>query len=258
MKYLAQIANQSDIKEIEQLDVRPEKSKKKQAEQKSDQNTLKSVVDRLYISQVSKEKDNPPQSDAKGGGSEPDKKETKIADNSKKGEDKKADDKKSDDSKSEESLESNELLFPIMPKDAPIELKRVFVGFVQTHNGQTPTVEGLDSIIDSSGIKDEQEKDRIRKKLVLYDDRVKQKKGEVFGLINKMDIVKNTKLENNAGKFTAKMIFKSDITQLIKLLYNLQTSAKWVKIDSMQISVADRQKGTLAIEMSMTATALYE
>lgn len=261
MKYIAQIANQSDIKEIEQLDVKPEKGKKKQAEQKSDQNTLKSVVDRLYLSQVVKEKDNPEQPSAVGGSSTPERKIVKISDNSVKDEIKaesKKTDKKSTEANPEESLESNGLLFPLMPKDASIEIKRAFVGFVQTHSGQTPTSEELDSIIESSGIKDEQQKEQIKKRFVLYDNRVKDKKGDVFGLINKMDIAKNTKLEDRASKFTAKMVFKSDITQLIKLLYNLQTSAKWVKVDSIQINVADRQKGTLAVEISMTATALYD
>ena len=261
MKYLAQIANQSEIKEIEQLDVKPEKGKKKQVEQKSDQNTLKSVVDRLYMSQVVKEKDNPKQSSAVGGSSTPEKKIVKIADNTEKDvktKDKNTDDKKSTEADPEESLGSNGLLFPLMPKDAPIEVKRAFVAFVQTHNGQTPTSEELDTIMESSGIKDDQQKEQIKKRFVLYDNRVKDKKGDVFGLINKMDIAKNTKPEDKVGRFTAKMVFKSDLTQLIKLLYNLQTSAKWVKVDSIQINIADRQKGTLAVEISMIATALYD
>jgi len=262
MKYLAQIANQSEIKEIEQLDVRPEKGKKKQVEQKSDQDTLKSVVDRLYMYQVAKEKDNPEQSKAMGGSSTPEKKIVKIADNSEKDEgktkNKNTDEKKSTEADPEESLASNGLLFPVMPKDAPIEVKRAFVGFVQTNNGQTPTSEELDTIMESSGIKDDQQKEQIKKRFVLYDNRVKDKKGDAFGLINKMDIAKNTKLEDRAGRFTAKMVFKSDITQLIKLLYNLQTSARWVKVDSIQINIADRQKGTLAVEISMIATALYD
>jgi hypothetical protein len=266
MKYLAQIANQSEIKEIEQLDVKPQKGKKKQVEQKSDQNTLKSVVDRLYMYQVAKEKDNPEQPIAMGGSSTPEKKIVKISDNSEKDEveaknkktGKKSAEADPEESFSEESLGSNGLLFPVMPKDAPIEVKRAFAGFVQTNNGQTPTSEELDTIMESSGIKDDQQKEQIKKRFILYDNRVKDKKGDAFGLINKMDIAKNTKLDDRAGRFTAKMVFKSDITQLIKLLYNLQTSAKWVKVDSIQINIADRQKGTLAVEIGMIATALYD
>jgi hypothetical protein len=261
MKYIAQIANQSEIREIEQLDVKPERSKKKQAEQKNDQKTLESVVDRLYMAQVVKEKDNPEQPIAVGGSSTPDKKILKISDNGVKDDVKaenKKTDKKSTETDLEGSLESNGLLFPLMPKDAPIEVKRAFVGFVQTHNGQTPDSEELDSIIESSGIKDDQQKEQIKKRFIIYDNRVKEKKGDAFGLINKMDIAKNTEQEKKVGRFTAKMVFKSDITQLIKLLYNLQTSAKWVKVDSIKINIADRQKGTLAVEISMTATALYD
>jgi hypothetical protein len=215
------------------------------------------VVARLYMSQVVKEKDNPEQL-AMGGGSTPEKKIVKIADNSEKNEGKTENKKKSAEADPDESLDGSGLLFPLMPKDAPIEVKRAFVGFVQTHDGQTPTSEELDTIMESSGIKDDQQKEQIKKRLIEYDNDVKKKKGDVFGLINKMDIVKNTKLEDKAGRFTAKMVFKSDLTQLIKLLYNLQTSAKWVKVDSIQINIADRQKGTLAVEISMIATALYE
>lgn len=257
MKYLAQIANQSEIREIEQLDVKPEKTRKKQTEQKSDQNTLKSIVDRLYTVQLLKEKDSAFQLNTKESASESDKKTVRlVSDTGNSDESEKDRDKSLEEN--DEGASSSWILFPVLPKDVPAEVKGAFVGYVQTHSGQTPSDEDLDSIVNSADIKDKDEKDKIIKKLNLYNDRVKQRKGEVFGLINKMDIVKNTKLENNAGRFTAKMVFKSDITQLVKILYNLQTSARWIKIDSMQISVADRQKGTLAVEMSMTATALYE
>lgn len=258
MKYLAQIANQSEIREIEQLDVKPEKSKKKQTTaQKDDQNTLKSIVDRLYTVQLLKEKDSSFQLDTKESSSSSDDKAVRqVSDTEKSNESDK--NKSIEETEQKESSESSWILFPIMPKDVPIDVKRAFVGYVQTHSGQNPISEDLDNIIDSAGVKDKEEKDKIIKKLNLYNDRVKQRKGEVFGLINKMDIIKNTKSEDKVGRFTAKMVFKSEITQLVKLLYNLQTSAKWIKIDSIQINVADRQKGILAVEMSMTATALYE
>lgn len=257
MKYLAQIANQSEIKEIEQLDVKPEKARKKQIEQKSDQNTLKSIVDRLYTVQVTKEKESAFQLTTKESVSESDKEAVRlVSDVENKVESEKDKDKSFE--KNDEGSSSSWILFPVLPRDVPTEVKNAFVGYVQTHNGQTPSFEDLENITDSADIKDKDEKNKVLKRMELYNERVKQRKGEIFGLINKMDIVKNTKLEGNAGRFTAKMVFKSDITQLVKILYNLQTSAKWIKIDSMQISVADRQKGTLAVEMSMTATALYE
>ncbi len=257
MKHLAQIANQSDIKEIEQLDIKPEKTRKKQTEVKSDQNTIKSIVDRLYTVQLLKEKDSAFQLTAKESSSESDKKTVKLVSDAKNSdESEKNEDKVSEEN--EEGALSSWVLFPVMPKDIPIEVKNAFIGYVQSHNGQTPSNEDLDSIINSANVKDEEEKDKITKKLNLYNERVKQRKGEVFGLINKMDVVKNTKIEDKAGRYTAKMVFKCDIVQLVKILYNLQTSARWVKIDSMQINVADRQKGTLSVEMSMTATALYE
>jgi hypothetical protein len=54
------------------------------------------------------------------------------------------------------------------------------------------------------------------------------------------------------------MVFKSEMGQLIKLLYNLQTSVKWVKVEGLQITMADRQKALLGVELSMTATVFYD
>ena len=146
----------------------------------------------------------------------------------------------------------------MIPKDIPEEAKQALIKFVQTHNGQTITKDNIDEVVSPSGIKDEKEINRIKKRLITYGDRVKEKKTEVVGILNKLGTLQNAKLEDKAGRFTAKMVFKSDISQLIRLLYNLQTSARWVKVEGIQITMADRQKSLLGVELSMTATAVYD
>lgn len=232
MKQLAQIANQSEIREIEQLDVKPDKSKKSLANLKGDQDTLKSTVDNLYMSQITM-------------GNSPE--ENKIIKEIKK-----------DSDNPDETSTTKSLAFPMIPKDIPEEAKQALIKFVQTHNGQTITKENVDEVVSSSGIKDEKEIDRIKNRMITYGKLVKEKKTEVVGILNKLGMLQNAKLEDKAGRFTAKMVFKSDISQLIRLLYNLQTSARWVKVEGIQITMADRQKSLLGVELSMTATAVYD
>jgi hypothetical protein len=257
MEKLAKIANQSEIKEIEQLDVKPEKNKKSLASLKGDQSTLKSTVDYLYMSQVINEKDNttaPKETKPLSNNPTEEKNLKEKNTNSSEKSEKDAKDVKDPD---ETSIASG-LIFPPIPKDIPEEAKQALVKFVQTYNGKTITSEDASEIVDSSGIKDEQESDRIKKRLAMYGNRVKEKKNEVFGLTNKLGMLQSTKIEDKAGKFTAKMVFKSEMGQLIKLLYNLQTSVKWVKVEGLQITMADRQKALLGVELSMTATVLYD
>ena len=250
MKQLAQIANQSDIREIEQLDVRLDKSKKTQANLKGDQSTLKSTVDRLYMSQIATNKDNSTASkEAKA--------EAKANDSTNENPEGNDSSKKNEQVSDEESSTGG-VTFPIIPKDIPEETKQALIKFVQTHDGQTMTSENVDEIVSSSGIKDKKESERIKKRLIMYSNRVRDKKNELFGLFNQLGILQNTKLVDKAGIFSAKIVFKSDISQLIKLLYNLQTSARWVKIEGIQITMADRQKSLLGVELSLTATALYD
>jgi len=260
MEKLAIIANQSEIKEIERLDVKPEKNKKSLASLKGDQSTLKSTVDYLYMSQVINEKDNTtaPKETKPLSNNPTEEKDLKEKNtNSSEKSEKDVKDAK-DVSDSDETSIASGLIFPPVPKDIPEEAKQALVKFVQTYNGKTITSEDASEIVDSSGIKDEQESDRIKKRLAMYGNRVKEKKNEVFELTNKLGMLQNTKIEDKAGKFTAKMVFKSEMGQLIKLLYNLQTSVKWVKVEGLQITMADRQKALLGVELSMTATVLYD
>ena len=252
MEKLAKIANQSEIKEIEQLDVKPEKGKKSLASLKGDQSTLKSTVNRLYMFQVINDNATEPKEAKPQLNNPTEAKDTKEKDTNSSETDKK------DANVPDEASVASDLIFPLIPKDIPEKAKQALVKFVQTHDGKTITSENVDEIVDSLGSKDKQESDRIKKRLTMYGDRVKEKKNEVFELMNKLGMLQDAKIEDKAGRFTAKMVFKSELGQLIKLLYNIQTYTKWVKVEGVQITIADRQKALLAVELSMTATALYD
>lgn len=58
--------------------------------------------------------------------------------------------------------------------------------------------------------------------------------------------------------FSIKMVFKGKMDQLVKFMYNIQDSARWLKINSMRIGISDRKETVLSVELSMTATALYD
>jgi hypothetical protein len=257
MEKLAKIANQSEIKEIERLDVKPEKNKKSLASLKGDQSTLKSTVDYLYMSQVINEKDNTTAPKETKPLSNNPTEEKDLKEKNTNSSEKSEKDAKDVNDPDETSIASG-LIFPPIPKDIPEEAKQALVKFVQTYNGKTITSDDASEIVDSSGIKDEKESDRIKKRIAMYGNRVKEKKSEVLGLTNKLEMLQIPKIEDKAGKFTAKMVFKSEMGQLIKLLYNLQTSVKWVKVEGLQITMADRQKALLGVELSMTATVLYD
>lgn len=250
MTQVAQMANQSEIREVEQLDVKPERSKKKQTNQRNDQSILKSVVDKMYLAQVKYEKNNPIVS------------ETNPADNTPKEEKDVSKDSATKNEQEAEPVENassdNKTIFPVMPKDIPDDVKQNLVSSIQNLEGKTLSGEDIEQVIGSSSIKDKDDADKIKKRLVLYSERVKEKKGEVLGMITKLGIVQKTGSDDKIGRYSIKMVFKSDISQLVKLLYNIQNTAKWVKIDGMNVSVADRQRALLAVELTMTASALYE
>ncbi len=258
MTSIAQIANQSEIREVEQLDVKVDKSKRKKTDQKSDQNTLKTVIDKLYIAQVKNENNNSNEGlEAFPAIKETDENETNSEVNVEENKGKKEEKNKNDDD-SEQDLSDKKMIFPVIPKNLPDKVRQTLVSYIQTHDGKTLTSDDIDEILKSSDIVDGKETESIKKRLLTYSNQVKSRKSEVLTMINKLGIVQKIKPEDKIGKFSVKMVFKSDIGQLVKLLYNIQNSAKWIKIEGMNISVADRQKALLSVEIAMTASALYE
>jgi len=248
MGHLAQVASRSEIGEVEQLDAKPEKSKKTQVSPKDDLSTLKSIVDQLYLCQIADEKKhlNEPKVETNPSMSA---QPAKPANPDSTNKDKKQ-------TESDKQTGADKTMFPLIPEDIPSEVKQSLVKLVEEHQGRTIMDKDMDGLL--SEIKDEQETKRIKKRLALYEGRVKEKKIEVQELLKKLGIVQDVKTEGKLGRFIVKMVFKSEAAQLGRFLGNLQSSAKWLKIESMQISVADRQRTLLAVELSMTATVLYD
>jgi len=199
MTYMAQMANQSEIKEVEQLDVKPERSKKKDANQRGDQTILKSIVNKLYLAQIKSEKDNPtvseeakspPDKSAKEEIKEEEVKEEKSDDADSVEEDKPKEDTSKEDIAQEDEKENDapqekpsddKTLFPVIPKDIPYKVSQTLVTFIQSHDGKTLAKEEIDEILETSKIKDEKESESIKEKLVLYSNRIREKKRRSSG-----------------------------------------------------------------------------
>ena len=116
----------------------------------------------------------------------------------------------------------------------------------------------VDGGVDKAGVEDESETKRIRKRLQNHSKRVKENKDEIIGWLGNVGISQTDIASQRMKKYTVKMVFRSKIGQLVRFLYNLQDSARWLKVDSMRIGIADRKETTLSVELSMTATALYD
>ncbi len=122
---------------------------------------------------------------------------------------------------------------------------------------QTYDIDEIKKILTEAGLLDE-EKTKISKRLLLYSKGVDRKKYEIRWHFGKLGVLKSATSGQQMDIFSIKMVFKGKIDQLVKFMYNLQDSAKWIKVDSMRIGISDRKETLLSIELSMTATALYD
>jgi len=157
-----------------------------------------------------------------------------------------------------EQADSKRITFPVVPNDLPSEVRDSLVKFMENHNGKTLLNNNIDEIINDAGFSDEKERLRIKKRLQLYSSRVREKKAEISKWFETLEVLKDSKSSQKTGKFSVKMVFKSQIQQLVDLLYNLHNSARWLKVESLRISIADRKQTLLGVELNMTATTLRD
>ena len=291
IKYVAEAAARADIKEIEQLDAKPDTSRSKQAVARSDQTVLGAIADQVYLAQVMDEK-NAGEGGAEGGPPEPNPDSTppdepgnddadpgnSPSDNPEPPEERKSEepeenselqeepeeeaDQKEEPDKLEtddtEQVESRKLMFPPLPRNIPVEARESLANMIEAHQGKTIGAANIKGILDDAGIEDEEERERVTKSLQIYKDRVAERKKDVRAWLGKLDITKNAKMGQQVGTFSVRMVFKGPMDQLVKFLYNLQTSAKWLKVESMRISISDQKQNILSVDLSMTAKTLYE
>lgn len=157
-----------------------------------------------------------------------------------------------------EQTETERPIFPLVPSDLPGEVRRSLGRAMEKRQGKSLLNNNIDDIINDAGFVDESDRSRIERRLKLYNNRVKDKKKEITGWFNKLGVLDAGKTSQKTGRFSVKMVFKSQIQQLVNLLYNLEDSARWLKVESVRISIADKKKTLLGVEINMTATALRD
>lgn len=84
----------------------------------------------------------------------------------------------------------------------------------------------------------------------VYQRAVLKKKAELRKLLSEVD----TSYERQS--FLINISFKSEIEPLVKFIHNLESSLKWFKVESMKISVSDPKRTLLSTELSLMATIL--
>ena len=332
IKYLAQIAAQANIKDLEQLDAKADTRRKSRTGEVVDQAVLKSVVDQLYslhvldemereanaISESDSDSNPSPALSNPGTDGEEENAETvrqgdfdlsqlppvalrfleeqgisleelrgnpelqeklrrefearfragRSGNSPDDGENRQMeepnDSNKPKESNSGESAQNQEivkskkLMFPPIPKNIPSGVKQSLARLIKEKQGQMIGKADISKILEESRLDNEKEEERVEKRLQLYNNLVREKKNEMLLWLSKLDISRNFKKEQKAGEFSIKMVFKSQMEQLVRLLYNLQNSAKWLKVESIRVGISDRKQTTLSVELSMTATTLYD
>lgn len=268
IRYVAQAAANAGIGELEQLDPKPDTSKKSQTESKTEQVILGSVIDRIYLVQVTNEMENKANSSENTGNtkpaSNPDPNPTGNsnvnAENNPVKSSATSDEAKNDEISVEatESVEQKNEIFPSVPEDIPDEVRKALAKTVEARHGKTIAVDDISRIVGDAGVNDEKERERITSSLKSYNDRVKEAKSGLLQLFNKLEITQDAKKNPKVDRFTVKVVFKGQLDQLVRFLYNLQDSAKWLKVDSMNITISDRKQTLLTVEISMTAAVLYD
>ena len=284
IKYLAEAANQAGIKDLEQLDAKPDTRKQTQNEAlPGDQTILRSIVDQMYLCQVMDEMERLDEVEAE----ELDHQEADLSDvtDAAEIENRKSKIKNSEVAPSgsaevnqpaagstsnvepggqEEQAAAYTTTFPPIPGNIPVatrhavSVQRSLAEWIESHQGQTIGTVDMDAIVEWAGIEDETERESIEKGLKDYSDRVRETKNRTRQWLSKLGVLQNAKTGQKIGRFSIKMVFKSRIDQLAKLLYNLQNSAKWLRVEGMRITISDRKETLLSVELSMTATTLYE
>ena len=155
-----------------------------------------------------------------------------------------------------EQTETERPIFPLVPSDLPGEVRRSLGRAMEKRQGKSLLDNNIDDVINDAGFVDESDRDRIERRLKLYNNRVKEKKKEIAVWFNTLGVLDAGKTSQKTGRFSVKMVFKSQIQQLVNLLYNLEDSARWLKVESVRISIADKKQTLLGVEINMTATAL--
>ena len=252
IKYIAQAANGADINELDQLDAKLDTSKKSKTETVNQKEILKSIVDQLYMAHIldevkraaeenNAESDPPPDLDtAEESSDTPEKPE--ISEESE------------DVEQTKPKIASP---FPLIPKDIPYKVKELMAESIKERQGKTLELADTKGILEKAKIEDESEAKRVQNRLRDHSKIVRRKKDEMVKWLGDTGVSQTAIDSKRLKKYSIKMIFKSNMGQLVRFLYNLQDTAKWLRVDSIRIGISDRKQTTLSVQISMTATVLY-
>lgn len=248
IKYVSQTASQAGINEIEQLDPKPDTSRRTTTDVKTDQAALTSLINQLYLVNLMEQMNEPANPSD----------EDKQADNPANDNEEENEDKNKEKSKeASEQTKKSKLLFPVPPKDIPEEVRQAMVKYIEANQGKTLSERDINDILDKAGLNDEEERGKVKNRLNMYSNRVKEVKNEAQRMVNKLGFMRDSD-DKKLDRYIVKLVFKTQMDKLVRFLYNLQNTARWLKIDSMNLSIADKKQSILSIEMSMTANILYE
>ena len=291
IRYISQAAKEAGIEELNQLNAKLDTSRKSKTDVKPQKDILKSIVDQLYMKHVldeveqatevadkdadendpSDEQDDPDKSEEPSNTSEkPENEELNKEEPDKDNDSESVQVEESTDldvSKEPETSEASENLeqvetksppvFPLIPKDMSHEVKKSLAEFIKERQGKTLELSDINEILENAGVEDASEIKRIKGRLQSHSKAVNQRKDEMVGWLGDVGISQTDIVSQRMSKYVIKMVFKSKIDQLVKFLYDLQDSARWLKFDSMRIGISERKETTLSVELSMTAMVLY-
>lgn len=274
INFIAQTASSSGIGELDQLDARPDTSRRSRATTINQQDILKSIADQLYMGHVIDEVegemsvpdeesdlDAPEESEDAEKVEELDEPTDEISDQAEEAFEpdlSEEPDKPMEEEPEEQPdlADSKTQIFPPVPKDIPDEVKKSMADYIKRHQGKTLALSDINPILEDAEIDDESEGKRIRKRIQSHSGRVKEKKREMVMWLNNVGISQTT-MNERISRYNVKMVFKTKMDPLVKFLYNLQDSAKWLKVESMRIGISDRKETTLSVDLTMTAIVIF-
>lgn len=161
---------------------------------------------------------------------------------------------KEDKEDKENKLEPMEPIFPPLPDDLPNDLKTELekkISEAGTLN-QTEVAELVAKYKaqETGTSKTSETPERLVAEIESYQRAVLKKKAELRKLLNEVDTSYDKK------SFSITLSFKSEIEPLVKFIYNLENSSRWIKVEAIKVSISDPKKAILSAELSLMATIL--
>ena len=133
-------------------------------------------------------------------------------------------------------------------EDDNSEMGKKEFGFRNSDFGITPSIEESEG---GSGIEaDISNEDVMCSKLAEYFVKVSQKRNELRQWLYGMPI------SYQKQSYVVEMAFKCEMSQLVNIMYKIESSFRWLSVRDLKISIANKEKTLLSANMSVLATVL--